>query len=144
MLNERVLSNNFFYELSKQGHYLILTVESKQFLLVSNNRWVDLVWCASVYYGGFIFALWVRTYIWHWLFPQELPTTLFLVDSREQVLFLLTPGPLLSSQCKQDPAEPSLLINLSPSQQRALLSFKAIEVYMETVYFNKLSQQKMV
>ena len=43
MLNEKVLSNNFFCELSEQGHYLILTVESKQFLLVSNNRWVDLV-----------------------------------------------------------------------------------------------------
>lgn len=61
-------------------------------------------------------------------------------DSRS--FFLWTPWPLLSSQCKQDSVETSMLFNLSPSQWKALLSCRAKHVYTETVHFNKMFQQK--
>lgn len=67
--------------------------------------------------GGFIWPLGSHLYL-TLTSPWELPKALFSVDGRQQVLFLLTPGPLVSSRCKQEPVEPGMLINLSPSQWR--------------------------
>lgn len=119
MLNEEVLSNNFLKWIKQTGSLFNL----KSGILPNNSSWPlttteqtqsNMPTCVV----GALFGLWVHTYIWHWLLPWELPKALFSVDGRQQVLFLLTPGPLVSSRCKQEPVEPGMLINLSPSQWR--------------------------